>query len=476
MLRRCVLRFVLFQSIVPHSILAGCILVLVAMPAAARTRPHYGGTLRVEVEGDPLQRDGAQRPVGIAWPMVLDGLTRLDAQGNVLSSLAVRWTSENSDHRWQFWLRRGISFQDGRPLTALSVASSLTASCRISACPWTGVHVAGLSVVFISDASIPDLPALLAENAFLIQQAEESSGQDAQQIVGTGSFRIKGSNNGTVKLEANDDCWQGRPFIDSLELITRRSTNGQPVELGSPHSPNTADIVELRAADIRQATQRRLNMLVSPAETLLALEVKDASLSPQLRAAIAMAVDRATLYQVIFQKQGEVTASLLPASVSGYSFLFPAGRDLDRAHALRGGITPPALTLAAEGPGPVQLALERLALNLRDAGFSVRVITPISNGRVPPGVDLVLRQLPVMPGEPATALNGMFRLLGQTPSAATQDPTAIYNAERDFLSQHTVIPLLFLPRTWAVGERVRDLHLSAYGVPDLANASLEGTP
>jgi len=430
----------------------------------------------VEVEGDPLQRDGAQRPVGIAWPMVLDGLTRLDAQGNVLSSLAVRWASENNDHRWQFWLRRSVSFQDGRPLTALSVATSLTASCSISACPWTGVHVVGLSVVFTSDASIPGLPALLAENAFLIQQTEGSNGQDAPQIVGTGPFRIKESNSGNVKLEANDDCWQGRPFIDSLEFITRRATNGQPVELGSAHSPNTADIVELRAADIRQATQRRLNMLVSPAETLLALEVKDASLSPPLRAAIAMAVDRAALYQVIFQKQGEVSASLLPSSISGYGFLFPAARDLGRAQALRGGITPPALTLAAEGPGPVQLGAERLALNLRDAGFSVRVIAPVSSGRVPPGVDLVLRQLPVTPGEPATALSGMLRLLGQTPSTAAQDPTATYNAERDFLSQHTVIPLLFLPRTWAVGERVRDLHLSAYGVPDLANASLEGTP
>lgn len=475
MLRRSALRHVLIQAIVIHSILAGCILVAFALPATARTRPRYGGTLRVEVEGDPLQRDGAQRPVGAAWPLVLDGLTRLDAQGKVLPSLAVRWTSENNDHRWQFWLRRGVSFQDSRPLTALSVATSLTGSCRISACPWTGVHVVGLSVVFTSDASIPDLPALLAENAFLIQQSAEGNNQDAAQIIGTGPFRLKAVGNSDVKLEANDDCWQGRPFIDNLELTTRQAT-GRPAELDSSHGPNSVDVVELRAADLRQAAQRRLNVAVSPAETLLALEVKDASLNPPLRAAIAMAVDRAALYQVIFQKQGEVSASLLPASVSGYSFLFPAERDLGRAQALRGGVTPPALTLAAEGTGLVQLAAERLALNLRDAGFSVKVVTPASGGRLPPGVDLVLRQLPVTPGEPATALNGMLRLLRQTPFAAAEDPAAIYNAERDFLNRHTVIPLLFLPRAWAVGGRVRDLHLTAYGVPDLANASLESAP
>jgi peptide/nickel transport system substrate-binding protein len=468
-----VLRRFALSRVVVQSIAASCVLTSIAMPAIARTRPHYGGILRVEVDGDPLQRDGAQRPVGIAWPLILDGLTRLDTQGEVRPSLAVRWASENNNHRWQFWLRPGVNLQDNRPLTALSVASSITESCRIVACPWNGVHVAGYSIVITSDTAISDLPALLAGEAFLIQQTAEGDSQGAPRIVGTGPFRIQKADSGNTRLEANDDCWQGRPFVDGVELITRQATV-RPTELDTPHGPNNVDIVELRAADLRQAVQRRLNVLVSPAETLLALEVRDASLSPLLRTAIAMAVDRAVLYQVIFQKQGEVTASLLPNSVSGYSFLFPIERDLTRAQAQRGGITPHGLTLAAEGTGPIQLAAERLALNLRDAGFAVKIMTPAPGGRIPPGVDLVVRQLPVMPGEPATALNGMLRLLGQTPPAAAQDPTAIYNAERDFLNQHTVIPLLFLPRAWAVGGRMRDLHLTADGVPDLANASLEG--
>ena len=37
-------------------------LVLLALRAGARTRPHYGGTLRVEIEGDPWQSpDGLAR-------------------------------------------------------------------------------------------------------------------------------------------------------------------------------------------------------------------------------------------------------------------------------------------------------------------------------------------------------------------------------------------------------------------------------
>jgi hypothetical protein len=58
-----------------------------------------------------------------------------------------------------------------------------------------------------------------------------------------------------------------------------------------------------------------------------------------------------------------------------------------------------------------------------------------------------------------------------TPVAATE-PVVAFKAEHDFLEQHTVIPLLFLPGAWAVSSRLRDLHLEADGLPDLANASL----
>jgi len=69
---------------------------------------------------------------------------------------------------------------------------------------------------------------------------------------------------------------------------------------------------------------------------------------------------------VIFQKQGEVTASLLPEGLSGYAFLFPSDRDLDRARALRGGANPSLVMLGADDTGAtMQLAAARLALNLQ---------------------------------------------------------------------------------------------------------------
>jgi peptide/nickel transport system substrate-binding protein len=108
-----------------------CLVALLALPAAARTRPHYGGTLRMEIEGDPWQQ-----PNGLARRMVLDGLTRMDADGSAQPALAVEWKSENEDHRWQFRLRPGVRFHDGSFVTSDVVVTALSAACA-ERCPWT---------------------------------------------------------------------------------------------------------------------------------------------------------------------------------------------------------------------------------------------------------------------------------------------------------------------------------------------------
>ncbi len=54
------------------------------------------------------------------------------------------------------------------------------------------------------------------------------------------------------------------------------------------------------------------------------------------------------------------------------------------------------------------------------------------------------------------------------------DPAELWQTERSVLDNETIVPLLWLPRAWAAGERVRDMRLSPDGTPLLADASLEG--
>jgi MarR-like DNA-binding transcriptional regulator SgrR of sgrS sRNA len=438
------------------------LIVGLALSVGARTRPHYGGSLRVEIEGDPWRS-----PDGIARRMVLDGLTALDAEGKVIPDLAADWQSDNNDHHWQFHLRPSVHFQDGSPLTSAAVVMSLNLSCTQN-CPWTAVHAVGNSVVFVSDSPTPNLPALLAQDAFLIALTRTAEGQSPANLIGTGPFQFAAFNRDVLTLAANDSCWQGRPFLDQIVLIQNRSVRDQWLDL----SVDRADVVEVPPQQIRQAQQQRLTVVVSPPVELLAIKASDSGTlaNPTLRAAVAQAVDRGALFNVIFQKQGEITAGLLPQSLTGYAFLFSPDRDVNKANELRGGLAPAPLLLAADGDPTMQLVAQRIALNLHEAGFNVQLVDMRNAARA----DLTLLKLPIVGADAADALAIVLRGAGENAPVTTQDPASLFRAEHDVLDLKTLIPLLDLPRAWAVGSRVRDLRLRADGTPDLAGVSLEG--
>jgi len=436
-----------------------CVLIGVALAAPARTRPHYGGALRIETQGDPWQM-----PDGLARRLVLDTLTMVSDNGAVQPALAVRWESQNADHRWQLWIRAEVHFQDGTPLTADAIAASLDEVCSHGACPWRMVRAVGPSVIFTSDSPLPDLPELLAQAQFAIAKQDPTGA-----VVGTGPFRVTGFANGALTLVANDDCWSGRPFADTVELRSRRTIRDQWLDL----SVGKTDIVEVPPELLRQAQQLHLNVPVSRPVDLLALTItpNGALASREMRQAAALSVDRTALCNVIFQKQGEVTASLLPQGLSGYSFLFASDRDLDRAHALRGGASSPALTLGTDDTSAaMQLVADRLALNLHEAGFNVQTASPASRQSAP----LQLRRVHLEAGSPRAALDEMLARFGQNGTVTGTDAESLWRAERGILDNETVVPLLWLPRAWDAGERVRDLRLSIDGQPLLADASLEG--
>lgn len=438
------------------------ILLCTALTASARTRPRYGGTLRVEIRGDAWASDG------LARRLVLDTLTTTGPRGKAQPALALQWNSQDSDRLWDFHLRPGVRFQDGLPLTADAVAASLKATCSpgpgaepSAPCPWKAVNPAGPSVVVVTtNTSLPDLPELLAQTRFAISRQDAAGALD-----GTGPFRVADSRKGVVILTAYDGCWQGRPFLDSIRILPHRSTRDQWLDL----SVGRADVVQVPPELLGQAAQQHLSVLVSRPVDLLALTMAPQGpfAVPQVRHAAALAVDRSALFNVVFQKEGEITASLLPQSLSGFAFLFPVTRDLDRARALLAGASLPPAALSAPRDGALRLAAERLMLNLNEAGFHIRMASPDSSSA------LALRRLRLEASAPRPALDEMLDALGQNAAITGTGPLSLWKAQSSVLRNYSVVPLLWLPRAWAVGPTVRGLRLSPDGSPLLANASLE---
>jgi peptide/nickel transport system substrate-binding protein len=434
------------------------LVVCLALSANARTRPRYGGALRMETQSDPWRV-----PDGIARKLVFEGLTRVDDSGAVLPALAIRWESQNDNHRWQFWLRPGVRFHDRAVLTPTAVALSLSQSCG-KQCPWTEVSAIGDSLVFASDSAMPELPAELARSMYFITHQH-----DAAEPTGTGPFRVTNITNEVVSLAANNDYWQGRPFVDTVQVEGKRGLRDQWLDL----SVGRADIVEVPAELLHQALQDRLMVLASRPTDLLVLSVssKGALHDDQLRQAIALAVDRSALFNVIFQKEGEPTGSLLPAGLTGYGFLFPTDRDITRARTDKAGVSTAPLVLTIDNPdASTQLVAERIVLNLREAGFNAQVRPPSTRTTA----DLVLRRIHLEAGDAAAGLDEILEDLGQQMPQETGGPEALYKEERDFLKTYQAIPLLYLPRALAFSERVRNLRLAADGTPMIADVSIDG--
>jgi len=429
------------------------LLFALPVPASARTRPRYGGTLRMDTRSDPLKA-----PDGAARRLIFDTLTQVNGNGEVVPALAASWESQSANHRWQFHLRSGVRFHDGSLLTSDAVEQSLAAACN--RCGWR-VRAVGDSVVITSDTPMPGLPAELARGFYAItrQSADGSP-------IGTGQFRLVNSSQGVVVLSANDDSWQGRPFLDKIEIYGNMSIPVQWQNL----SIGRADLVEVPPEMLPAAQRDHMPLAISERPTdLLALTLSDQLFSdPHVRQSIALALDRASVF-AIFYKQGEVTASLLPNALSGYSFLFPTAADPSRSHELRGGQSGSLRLGVDTSNATLKLVADRLALNLHDAGWTVRVVPLAAN----PNAELSLRQLHVEAADAPSALHEILEDFGSASHDDLSDPLALYRAEAAFLQSHIVVPLLYLPRAYGVNPRVHNLVLSPDGVPQLANASVE---
>ncbi len=128
--------------------------------------------------------------------------------------------------------------------------------------------------------------------------------------------------------------------------------------------------------------------------------------------------------------------------------LFPTARIPSRSRELRGGQSIPLRLSVDTSNAVLQLSAERLALNLRDAGWNVRVVP---HGRESERGTVTCACVHVEAADAAAALRETMQDFG----AALRGGDAriqrrLYAAERAFLQSHTVVPLLYLPRAYGV--------------------------
>ena len=289
-------------------------------------------------------------------------------------------------------------------------------------------------------------------------------------VAGSGAFHIAQWESGKrLTLAANENVRGGRAFVDEIEIQMGRSAKERLLDLET----GAADFAEIPPEEARRATERGMRVSASKPEELVALAFtagRPVSEEAGAREAVSRSIDRSAIVNFILQKEGAPAGGLLPQWSSGTAFLFPTAADAAGAKELWAQIAgSPRVALGYDAGDSLSEAIaERIAVNARDAGITLTTEAIPANA-APGSYDARLVRLRMKSAKPYDALLGFIAALAPAtgidtsplPSSATAEQ--IYGRERDIVSSYRVVPIVWLPRVYGLGARVRDWNPPAAG-------------
>jgi len=308
-------------------------------------RPVDGGTIRLGLGGPVVVDPVAANPGSPAELMVLDllhdGLTTVDADGEVGPGLARSWKADDTFTTWTVELDPDAAFSDGRPITAEVVVASLSrlaaagpgslASLRLEAVAGYDELVAGSAdrlagVTAVDDdtvqirtvAPLATLPVILSAPEMGIVDAEAlDSVEDAEDLSGlplSGRWAVGEAGEDVVTFSRRAGT---EGYLAGLALHVFRSVPAayEAFEAGE------VDWALVPGAEHDAAVGAYGDEHFAPfqAEVFLGLRVAGAPLdAAPLRAAVAAAIDRDALVADVYADVADPLTSVVPAGVPGH--------------------------------------------------------------------------------------------------------------------------------------------------------------
>jgi peptide/nickel transport system substrate-binding protein len=219
-----------------HLLLSGAGVAFLGLGARpSRAEPSRGGRLRVGLAHgsttdvlDPAKCDnGFTQTLAYA---LFNGLTEAGPKGELVPSLAESWEASPTASTWHFKLRDGVTFHNGKKLTAEDVIASLnrhrgadsSSGAKGILTSIQDIKAEGSQgVVFTLDAPNADFPFILSDFHLGILPAQDGV-VDATSPVGTGSYQLAEFTPGVrAILKRSPSHWRSdRGYFDEVELLT----------------------------------------------------------------------------------------------------------------------------------------------------------------------------------------------------------------------------------------------------------------
>ena len=327
--------------------------------------PQTSQSESVKVKKGGTIRSGIVTPSGELDPLTItDGggililgqsgeyLIWADSELKLQPRLAESWKPSRDGSVWTFKLRRGVKFQDGRPLAAADVVATIdrladpdVGSNSLSA--FRGVLSKGntkavddMTVEFELDAPNGNFPYLVSsDNYNAIILPRDFDGNWEKTLIGTGPWMLeKYTPNVSLTYVKNPDYWDtAKPNADRSELtfygqeeaailgmqgdeidvLAQFSvTNGKPL-LSDPN---------VRTIALRSAAHDQVHMRTD----------KEPFRDKRVRQALALLVDRRALVDGLFEKKGDLgnDSPFAPVYPSTDKSVAERSQDVERAKQL----------------------------------------------------------------------------------------------------------------------------------------------
>lgn len=306
---------------------------------------------------------------------VFEGLTRLDENNRIVGAVSDSWRHSPDFKTWTFHLREGVKFhshsaltESTRGLTAEDVIYSFTrmlSKDAVPAGPLASVlngakeyqeqkapAVSGLRVVspreveFSLSRADALFPGRISSPAYgIVKKAVvDAAGADFGQTVavGTGPFQYVERRGNELVFNRYKEYWGGGKGVDSVVFRTVKEDAVRLAELkaGRLHiayatPPMLDGLVEKNAGTlrIRNSESTRLTVRSFPIFNTFFLAFNFPNVDPDLRRAIALAVDREEIVSAVMPISGIPAAGPIPLACAGYKTKVKGVRDLEAAKA-----------------------------------------------------------------------------------------------------------------------------------------------
>src|SRR5215470_8642294 len=204
--------------------------------AGVAATPKKGGSAKFGLAhgattdtGDPAAYPDTATQVPF-WGSMSNGLTEVDAKGNITADLCESMEPSDGAKKWVFKLRKGVTFHNGKNLTPDDVIASYRhhmgadskSAVKSVLAAIADIKADGGNVVFTLNGGNADFPYIASDYHIPIMPANPDGSADWKSNNRTGAYIFGSWEPGVrAKLKRNPNYYvSGAPYFDEVEFIT----------------------------------------------------------------------------------------------------------------------------------------------------------------------------------------------------------------------------------------------------------------